>query len=369
MKRKRSPSTNEASAEINRNEEKQVAMPGDLSHETSCTTEEDNVTLEPTSSETQVKNTFDIMRLPRELRDRIYDFHLEVACSESGLRDFSECYYDGAHFADRTDHSDARDMKSVKGPARSGFFYEPIFIHETIDPKWSQYPDRPGGLDFEAREHPIPALTLLGNCTVAREAWHYYLDRLTVHTDALNRFNAFCLSTLGRDQHLQLRKLYIVTTASYSLKDEYVVSLSKLRQNDQPTFLVQINADRTAITISSRFALEPKAHAIFQSNLKIMLERRLQSKPRVDGRELTEAMFATHLCSRVGKNRTDIVIGPFAKGRVEWPFMVEQAVLDRVSDFGKSEEELWDEAVSREKFFKHVLFRGEAEGTKYASKK
>jgi hypothetical protein len=208
----------------------------------------------------------------------------------------------------------------------------------------------------QAREHPIPPLTLVDGSAVAEEAWQYYANRLIVHTDALNRFQAWCEETLEPGKFLRLRKLYVVTSAEYrhdtGFKAPYVVD------EQYPAFLIEIDEVRQEIIMSCRFALKDFALPILRANLHTLMSERLKTKTQLDGRDIIEAMFALHNHATSGQSRQSLVIGPLSKGNVRWMFFVDDEALQKVEQFGKTDRERLEEAVERTRRFNHVVYRG-----------
>ena len=303
--------------------------------------------LPASEAEVKVDKAFNILQLPRELRDRIYDFHLQSTCSESQLLSGYGYWHQGP---------DGRVLVtskqiSVGAPDRPGFFYEPIFIHFA-------HPDVTL-VDFEARAHPIPELVLQNDHPISQEVWSYYKHRLLVHVDALNRFQLFCMDTLPRRAYHGLRKLYIASTAVY--RSSSVSRHNRLEQKGHPVFLIQISEDQKTLTIKSRFPLIVDHQRILSGNLNVLMANRLKHKNKLDGRDLVEAMFAFHVCRRIMRTRSEIAIGPLTKGQVEWPFVVGEDALQKIAQDGKSKTEIWDEVVERNKMFTHILYQGKAQ--------
>ena len=101
------------------------------------------------------------------------------------------------------------------------------------------------------------------------------------------------------------------------------------------------------------------------TNMKELVEKNKpiteeEIKSYLDGEDLIESMFAFHnMVAR--SSRSELVIGPLKKGRVNWLFNVDQEALDRVSPVGKSGSQTLAEAVHRVKTFRYELYRGEIE--------
>jgi hypothetical protein len=296
---------------------------------------------------------FPLLNLPRELRNRIYDFHLEETCETSRLRNWVGIRYSFINQEQR----DEDTFEAIEKPTRRGFeghFYEPVFQCR-LESQPIHYLSWP---NYQAREHPVPALTLTDESVVAKEAWSYYTDRLMVHVDALNRFRTWCQETLRPDRYAALRKLYIMSTAVYGPPPD-TLRTGGITDEGYPIFLIQISPDRKSITVSSRFELTfPDANGILNANLDVLMKRRLKHSSELGGEDVVEAMFAMHNV-RAREGRQDLVIGPFKKGTVHWNFNVGKAALDKVSRVDKSESQVLVEAALRVKRFEHVLWRGE----------
>ena len=299
---------------------------------------------------------FPLMNLPRELRDRVYDFHLQNTCQTSRLRNFCGTWPDASGYSHPRSLEAEKTFDLIHRPSRPGFegyFYEPVWVKRQENPNsWISE-------NYEAREHPVPELTLTGNNPVANEAWEYYANRMLVDVDALNRFQTWCQETLDHVRLRSLSRLYIMCIANYWPPPG---ALPRVTTTDErhPVFLIQLSEDRKCITVSSRFELHPDSLAILQSNLDVLLQPILHRKARLDGEDLIESMFAFHnMVAR--SSRSELVIGPLKKGRVNWLFNVDQEALDRVSPAGKSGSQTLAEAVHRVKTFRYELYRGEIE--------
>lgn len=302
------------------------------------------------SGEQTKKNGFPILQLPRELRDRIYDFHLQATCETSRVRNWGGIFYSlREEEILRTVVGDGPDV----GPIRPGYFYEPVFIRFS--------PVEPDGFlhapDFEAREHPIPALTMMKRSLIAQEAWSHYSSKLLVHVDALNRFQTWCLETLERQKFVGLRRLFVLSFAMYHAPPDMIGP--PVTDERYPCFLLQIEDDHRAITLYSRFELRPKSLVVLAANLNTLMFPILRRKRALNGEDLVEAMFALHCCRRVMDNRQQMVVGPMRKGGVVWEFQVDEAALTRVPTCDKPQSEVLLEAADRVKSFRHVLYRGE----------
>jgi hypothetical protein len=297
-----------------------------------------------TSNQTCDKNVFPIMKLPRELRDRIYDFHLEVSCEKSQFHDWKDYTSVGSK------------SQPIASETRPGFFYEPVFIRILGEADSSTYVPPHWGtvVTFQARAYPLPMLAQLKGTRVAEEAWSGYVSRLVVHTDALNRFHRWCEETLDRKKFLSLRKLHVVTRATFHLTG----ASAKLEKEGEPVFVIQISEDRKAITLSSRFPLQTSAHAILIANLKTLTAHRSVKQNLFDGTDIIDVMFSLHNTRMEGRRR-DLVIGPYRKSMVTWPFLVEEAGLQSL--YAREEDALvaMEDVLSRVKRFRHVIYHAE----------
>ena len=300
---------------------------------------------------TKVSNqSFPLQDLPCELRNRIYDFHLEQVCTRSRVFGSGNRYWT---------HPDGFGppvpaYTQTPGPERRGVFYEPVFLR-WVDP--SEHNDGYQN-NWEFREFATPPVTLCGHNRVARESWDYYLSRLLVHVDAFNRFQAWCEEHLEKDHYVRMRRLYIITKGEYRLSDDSTPYIDE----EHPTFLLELSGDRKAITVSSRFELPSSSLLLLQTNLTFLMEDRLEEKSVLDGRDIIEAMYAIHNYNSTPKTRSDMVVGPFGKGRVKWPFVLDDDAVSRVYTADRREVDIAKDAADRMQLFRFLCYRGEVGG-------
>lgn len=159
-----------------------------------------------------------------------------------------------------------------------------------------------------------------------------------------------------RERYLELRKLYVVTTAIYSTDP---AAPAKVSQDDVPTFLLQISNNGKTITVSSRFKLYPKYDNLLKANLEMLLMPQLEWKDGFDGERLVEAAFALQAYMSSHNDRESLLRIPHTMGSTSWRFTVDETSIQEAAKFEKHEKDAWAKVVAGAKAYEHELYRAE----------
>jgi hypothetical protein len=227
-------------------------------------------------------SSFPFMRLPRELRNIVYDFHLENAHEESMLLDSTQSTdyrYRGHH---------------IQEQIYPGFF-RPIFLRDTeynTSVGTHSYNESP--VVEKAHELPMPELARLTKTQAGREAWDYYSNKLVVDVDAFAWLQIWCVKWLEPLRFAGLHKLYVEARSWYCAPpclDRYEFFYDDL----YPSFLLHISNDGQEFVICSRFRLKPNQLAILQANMNALLAQSFPGESNLNGEVVLEAVLA--LCT------------------------------------------------------------------------
>jgi hypothetical protein len=286
------------------------------------------------------------MKLPRELRNRVYDFHLASVYERARTLDtsFYSIYHEPKPTRDEWHFVGERKVYEA--------FYQPVFHKETPPVSSMEF----SFTSFKPYEHHLPPLMLLDGTQIAKEAREYYIRmKLLVDVDSINRFQIWYLA-LPAQKRRSIQKLHIVTRMSFASAEtgRHIYHSGELA--DHPAFMIRICNNGEDLIVSSRFPLAPDHLAILQANIDTLLKDRLTSKAKFDGDDVVETMFAFH--NRVIRPaRIDLVIGAMRKGVLEWNFMMGPEDAAKIEGNPDASEEVFDDIVGREVVSKHILYR------------
>ncbi|KIV99453.1 uncharacterized protein PV09_08879 [Verruconis gallopava] len=300
--------------------------------------------------------SFPLMRLPRELRNRVYEFHLESVYEASRPLSRLREVVDGSAEPSVAALQDV--WSAERGAVVYRGYYQPVY-HAELRPGDVEEYYWVHGTGWVAREYTTPALLAVAGSRAAREAHECYVERkLLVDLDTVNRFQTWCLD-LPDEGIRRIRRLHVACRASYAAPARLRGRLDAATQltSDRPLFLIRVADASRELVVSALYRPVDHELRVLRRNLATLVAPLLEKgKSSFDGEDVVEALFALH-CKTVGE-RDRIVIGPLKKGIIGWTFVLDEDDVAGIGPLdGRSPQDLIEEIHDRSNLRRQRLFR------------